>query len=104
MGHMTKRQRAIIEDIKSKLGIKYEGIEGPTLADRFIKKHIASLRQYNTEHDIPPHPNHKQAIMIKAIEKDKRVKFTGTTAKEASEFIEKYYTYATFEPLKRVYF
>jgi hypothetical protein len=101
---MTKRQRAIIEDIKSKLGIKYEGIEGPTLADRFIKKHIASLRQYNTEHDIPPHPNHKQAIMIKAIEKDKRVKFTGTTAKEASEFIEKYYTYATFDSLKRVYF
>lgn len=101
---MTKRQRAVIEDIENKLGIKYEGIEGPTLADRFIKKHIVKLREYNKEHNIPAHPSHKQAVIIRAIEKDGRVKFAGTTAKEASDFIEKYQYYATFKTPKRVYF
>ena len=43
-------------------------------------------------------------VIPMVIEKDGRVKFTGETAKEASEFIEKYKYYATLDSPKRIYF
>lgn len=104
MGTMTKRQRAVIEDIELKLGIKYEDYVGPTLADRFIKKHIVKLREYNKKMNIPIYPSKKQADIIKAIEKDGSVKFNGKSRQEASEFIEKYMHLAEFKRTPRIYF
>lgn len=103
MGYMTKRQRVVVEDIEKKLGIEYEGNNSPTHADRFIKKYIGMLRDYNKKAGIPPHPTQDQARLIRAIEKDGRVKFTGKTFKDAIEFIDEYIHYAEFKSPKRVY-
>jgi hypothetical protein len=104
MGVISKRQKPVIEDIEKKLGIKYEGQDSHTHAERFITKHISALRKYNQEHKIPAFMSRKQFLYIQAIEKDGRVKFIGKTAAEASDFIEKYKYYATFDSPPRVYF
>ena len=91
MGYITRRQRSIITDIEYKLGVFYETpLAGPTLASKFISKHIEALREHNNRTGFEPPPTGKQMRYIEAIEKECNVSFNGTLLREASEFIRKH--------------
>jgi hypothetical protein len=88
MGIMTKKQKSLIMDMEFKLGAIYKTpLAGPTLASRFIARHIEALREYNTVTNFQVPPTGKQDRYIRVIEQELDVCFTGTTLKEACEFI-----------------
>ena len=85
---MTKKQKSVIMAIEFKLGITYETPSaGPTLASRFIAKHIEKLREYNSRINFEVPPTGKQLRYIKVIEDELNVDFKGSKLKEACEFI-----------------